>query len=156
MLNLLRWNVSHILLHLFHCFANFDNNCFSWRNTLTYSRANCDFHCDSLYVLLIKSLVIRHRIHKAILILVTWYELRVTVAAIFLCVLYYSIKLPEFPERISVRVIDPFTIKPLDAKTIIDHSRATRGRIITVEDHYYEGRLYKTVQFLHIVWPLPT
>ncbi|CAB1432090.1 unnamed protein product [Pleuronectes platessa] len=41
-------------------------------------------------------------------------------------------------ERISVRVIDPFTIKPLDAKTIIDHTRATRGRVLTVEDHYYE------------------
>ncbi|KAF0034892.1 hypothetical protein F2P81_012650 [Scophthalmus maximus] len=44
-------------------------------------------------------------------------------------------------ERISVRVIDPFTIKPLDAKTIIDHTRATRGRVLTVEDHYYEGGL---------------
>lgn len=42
-------------------------------------------------------------------------------------------------ERILVRVIDPFTIKPLDIKTIMDHTRATRGRILTVEDHYYEG-----------------
>lgn len=42
-------------------------------------------------------------------------------------------------ERINIRVIDPFTIKPLDAKTIIDNARVTRGRIITVEDHYYEG-----------------
>ncbi|MEQ2174706.1 hypothetical protein GOODEAATRI_010544, partial [Goodea atripinnis] len=42
-------------------------------------------------------------------------------------------------ERINVRVIDPFTIKPLDSKTIIDSTRATRGRIVTVEDHYYEG-----------------
>lgn len=42
-------------------------------------------------------------------------------------------------ERINIRVIDPFTIKPLDAKTIIENARATRGRIITVEDHYYEG-----------------
>ncbi|KAM3877794.1 transketolase [Diretmus argenteus] len=48
-------------------------------------------------------------------------------------------------ERISVRVIDPFTIKPLDAKTIIDHARATRGRILTVEDHYYEGGLGEAV-----------
>uniref|UniRef100_A0A671YH41 Transketolase n=1 Tax=Sparus aurata TaxID=8175 RepID=A0A671YH41_SPAAU len=48
-------------------------------------------------------------------------------------------------ERISVRVIDPFTIKPLDAKTITDHTRATRGRIITVEDHYYEGGLGEAV-----------
>lgn len=35
-------------------------------------------------------------------------------------------------------MIDPFTVKPLDAKTIIDHVRATRGRVITVEDHYYD------------------
>lgn len=50
--------------------------------------------------------------------------------------------LPPSPlpvERINIRVIDPFTIKPLDSKTIIDNARATRGRIITVEDHYYEG-----------------
>lgn len=49
------------------------------------------------------------------------------------------------PERISVRVIDPFTIKPLDIKTIIDHARVTRGRILTVEDHYNEGRFPKTL-----------
>ncbi|XP_028826270.1 transketolase [Denticeps clupeoides] len=48
-------------------------------------------------------------------------------------------------ERINIRVIDPFTIKPLDAKTIIDHARITRGRIITVEDHYYEGGLGEAV-----------
>ncbi|XP_056130390.1 transketolase-like [Lampris incognitus] len=48
-------------------------------------------------------------------------------------------------ERISIRIIDPFTIKPLDAKTIIDHAHSTRGRIITVEDHYYEGGLGEAV-----------
>ncbi|KAF7660765.1 hypothetical protein LDENG_00275960 [Lucifuga dentata] len=48
-------------------------------------------------------------------------------------------------ERIYVRVIDPFTIKPLDVKTIIDHTRATRGCILTVEDHYYEGGLGEAV-----------
>uniref|UniRef100_A0A8C9VH39 transketolase n=1 Tax=Scleropages formosus TaxID=113540 RepID=A0A8C9VH39_SCLFO len=48
-------------------------------------------------------------------------------------------------ERINIRVIDPFTIKPLDAKTIIDNAKATRGRIITVEDHYYEGGLGEAV-----------
>uniref|UniRef100_A0A672LNX5 Transketolase n=1 Tax=Sinocyclocheilus grahami TaxID=75366 RepID=A0A672LNX5_SINGR len=48
-------------------------------------------------------------------------------------------------ERIHIRVIDPFTIKPLDAKTIIDHVRSTRGRVITVEDHYYEGGLGEAV-----------
>ncbi|XP_012686609.1 transketolase [Clupea harengus] len=48
-------------------------------------------------------------------------------------------------ERIFIRVIDPFTIKPLDAKTIIDQARSTRGRLITVEDHYYEGGLGEAV-----------
>jgi transketolase C-terminal domain/subunit len=51
----------------------------------------------------------------------------------------FPVVLNRSPERIYVRVIDPFTIKPLDSKTIIDHTRATKGRIITVEDHYYEG-----------------
>lgn len=50
-----------------------------------------------------------------------------------------SLSLSPSSERINIRVIDPFTIKPLDSKTIIDNARATRGRIITVEDHYYEG-----------------
>merc|ERR1712004_4840 len=40
---------------------------------------------------------------------------------------------------INVRIIDPFTIKPLDADTIIQSAKATGGRIITVEDHYPEG-----------------
>uniref|UniRef100_A0A3B3D6K8 transketolase n=1 Tax=Oryzias melastigma TaxID=30732 RepID=A0A3B3D6K8_ORYME len=48
-------------------------------------------------------------------------------------------------ERINIRVIDLFTIKPLDTKTIIENGRATRGRIITVEDHYYEGGLGEAV-----------
>lgn len=52
----------------------------------------------------------------------------------------FSPELPVFLERIPIRVIDAFTIKPLDVKTIMDHTRATRGRILTVEDHYYEGR----------------
>lgn len=39
-------------------------------------------------------------------------------------------------------MIDPFTIKPLDASTILASARATGGRIITVEDHYKEGELY--------------
>ncbi|XP_054834767.1 transketolase [Eublepharis macularius] len=48
-------------------------------------------------------------------------------------------------ERISIRVVDPFTIKPLDKKTILDNARATKGRIITVEDHYYEGGIGEAV-----------
>lgn len=42
-------------------------------------------------------------------------------------------------EGISIRVVDPFTIKPLDRETILASARATGGKIITVEDHYPEG-----------------
>uniref|UniRef100_A0A8C3FPV1 transketolase n=1 Tax=Chrysemys picta bellii TaxID=8478 RepID=A0A8C3FPV1_CHRPI len=44
-----------------------------------------------------------------------------------------------------IRVIDPFTIKPLDADTIVASARATGGRIITVEDHYREGGIGEAV-----------
>merc|ERR1712168_1619921 len=46
---------------------------------------------------------------------------------------------------IMIRVIDPFTIKPLDADTIIGAAKATGGRIITVEDHYPEGGIGEAV-----------
>ncbi|XP_004478778.2 transketolase-like protein 2 [Dasypus novemcinctus] len=48
-------------------------------------------------------------------------------------------------QGISVRVIDPFTIKPLDAATIISNAKATGGRVITVEDHYREGGMGEAV-----------
>ncbi|XP_024079276.1 transketolase-like protein 2 [Terrapene carolina triunguis] len=44
-----------------------------------------------------------------------------------------------------IRVIDLFTIKPLDAATIVASARATGGRIITVEDHYREGGIGEAV-----------
>ena len=40
---------------------------------------------------------------------------------------------------INIRIIDPFTIKPIDAECIIKNALATGGKIITVEDHYPEG-----------------
>jgi transketolase len=46
---------------------------------------------------------------------------------------------------VHIRIIDPFTIKPLDAVTIINNAKATGGRIITVEDHYPEGGLGEAV-----------
>ncbi|XP_075690001.1 transketolase [Rhinoderma darwinii] len=48
-------------------------------------------------------------------------------------------------EKIHIRVIDPFTIKPLDRQTILDSAKATKGRIITVEDHYHEGGIGEAV-----------
>ncbi|XP_056380328.1 transketolase [Hyla sarda] len=48
-------------------------------------------------------------------------------------------------DKIAVRIIDPFTIKPLDRKTILENAKATKGRIITVEDHYHEGGIGEAV-----------
>lgn len=39
---------------------------------------------------------------------------------------------------VHARVVDPFTIKPLDPE-IIQHAKACGGKIVTVEDHYPEG-----------------
>ncbi len=42
-------------------------------------------------------------------------------------------------EDIPVRVIDLYTVKPIDADTLVDAARATGGRIVVVEDHWAEG-----------------
>lgn len=42
---------------------------------------------------------------------------------------------------INARVMDPFTIKPLDTKAIIRNASECGGRIVVVEDHYKEGGL---------------
>ena len=57
--------------------------------------------------------------------------------------LYEGLKAAETlaKEGINVRVLDPFTIKPIDAKLIIDNALQCGRRIITVEDHYPEGIL---------------
>jgi transketolase len=46
---------------------------------------------------------------------------------------------------INVRVIDPFTIKPLDIDTILHSARQTGGRVVVVEDHYAEGGIGEAV-----------
>merc|ERR1719370_1275225 len=40
---------------------------------------------------------------------------------------------------INIRVMDPFTIKPIDVAAIREHAAACGGRVVTVEDHYPEG-----------------
>ena len=41
---------------------------------------------------------------------------------------------------LNVRVMDPFTVKPLDEEGIIKNALECGGRIVTVEDHYPEVR----------------
>jgi transketolase len=47
-------------------------------------------------------------------------------------------------EGISVRVIDAYSIKPIDADTLREAAEATRA-IVTVEDHYPAGGLGEAV-----------
>jgi transketolase len=42
-------------------------------------------------------------------------------------------------EGISIRVIDAYSVEPIDAKTMIEAGKATNGALITVEDHYPSG-----------------
>lgn len=46
---------------------------------------------------------------------------------------------------IYARILDPFTVKPLDVVKIIEHGRACKGRIVVVEDHYQQGGLGEAV-----------
>ncbi|MBI2071223.1 MAG: transketolase [Elusimicrobia bacterium] len=44
-------------------------------------------------------------------------------------------------EGLPVRIIDAYSIKPIDARTLKEAAKACRGRVLTVEDHYAEGGL---------------
>src|SRR2546428_10585134 len=44
-------------------------------------------------------------------------------------------------EGIKVRVIDLYSVKPIDRKTLREAARVTGGHFVVVEDHYAEGGL---------------
>jgi transketolase len=44
-------------------------------------------------------------------------------------------------EGIRVRVIDAYSVQPIDAETLLASARATRNTVVTVEDHYVHGGL---------------
>ncbi|MBD2613531.1 transketolase [Nostoc punctiforme FACHB-252] len=44
-------------------------------------------------------------------------------------------------EGIAVRVIDAYSVKPIDAKTLHQAARDTEGNLVVVEDHWLEGGL---------------
>jgi transketolase len=44
-------------------------------------------------------------------------------------------------EEIPVRVLDLYSIKPIDRRMLLEAATATEGRIVTVEDHWAEGGL---------------
>src|SRR5438552_2372496 len=55
--------------------------------------------------------------------------------------LHEAIKAHEVLEKqdIAVRVIDLYSVKPIDAGTLVDAAKATGGRVVVVEDHWPEG-----------------
>jgi transketolase len=44
-------------------------------------------------------------------------------------------------ESIAIRIVDAYSVKPIDAKGILASAKETGGRIVVVEDHYEEGGL---------------
>ena len=48
-------------------------------------------------------------------------------------------------QGVHIRVLDPFTIKPLDADTIVTNAKEAGGKVVVVEDHYPEGGIGEAV-----------
>jgi transketolase len=48
-------------------------------------------------------------------------------------------------EGINARVIDLYSLKPIDAATLREAAEATGGRLLTVEDHWAEGGIGEAV-----------
>jgi transketolase len=46
---------------------------------------------------------------------------------------------------LRARVIDVYSVKPIDRRALVDAARATGGRLIVVEDHYPEGGMGEAV-----------
>jgi transketolase len=42
---------------------------------------------------------------------------------------------------VAARVVDLYSIKPIDAETLRATAEATQGRLVTIEDHWAEGGL---------------
>jgi len=48
-------------------------------------------------------------------------------------------------EGINVRVIDIFSVKPIDKTTLSTNIKETHGLALTIEDHYPEGGIFEAV-----------
>src|SRR5207247_264124 len=48
-------------------------------------------------------------------------------------------------KKIPARVIDLYSVKPVDVKTLREAARVTKGRFVIVEDHYPQGGLASAV-----------
>lgn len=45
-------------------------------------------------------------------------------------------------EGINIRVVDLFSVKPVDSETLVAAGKETDGLMLTVEDHYPEGGVH--------------
>jgi transketolase len=59
-------------------------------------------------------------------------------------------------KKIPARVIDLYSVKPVDVKTLREAVRVTKGRLVIVEDHYPEGGLGAAVMEALAADGLPT
>jgi len=50
-------------------------------------------------------------------------------------------------EGISIAVIDLYSVKPFDYKTVVAVAKKAQSRIITIEDHYLEGGIGETIAY---------
>uniref|UniRef100_A0A5S6R4F4 transketolase n=1 Tax=Trichuris muris TaxID=70415 RepID=A0A5S6R4F4_TRIMR len=61
--------------------------------------------------------------------------------------LFEAIKAADQLENkgVKVAIIDIFSVKPIDAETLINEANRVGGRVVTVEDHYVEGGIGEAV-----------
>lgn len=51
---------------------------------------------------------------------------------------------------VNIRLMDPYTIKPIDKEAIIANAKECHGKIVVVEDHYSEVRTVSSIpMYLH-------
>jgi len=53
-----------------------------------------------------------------------------------------ALKARDMVKESAATVIDIFSIKPIDEATIYACAKESKGKIITVEDHYKEGGIF--------------
>jgi transketolase len=61
--------------------------------------------------------------------------------------LHEAIKASQILEKqgIHIRVVDMFSVKPVDKTTLLSCASATGKKVLTVEDHYAEGGVFEAV-----------
>lgn len=57
--------------------------------------------------------------------------------------------LPRYPLQknidLPIRILDIFSLKPLDTESILTHLQQCNGNLLVVEDHYQAGGAYEAV-----------